>query len=176
MKMWPNLMQTILNRLKFTIVTCSALLVVYCNQYSTEDVAINPVVLLGPPAGQTSYTDIETIESLAGGGHIIRVSAQNSELLFQGYRIYEANSEAAVQSLPASAGTDCGTMLQYPVLGMIYVMEASATPTYAGSDLLCTFPVTLTPGNYVSVRAVYLAAYGQPASTSMPSNALIVPP
>ncbi|PKL30477.1 MAG: hypothetical protein CVV45_17320 [Spirochaetae bacterium HGW-Spirochaetae-10] len=149
---------------------------VACNQYSTETLPMNPVVLLGPPDGQTSYTGIAAIERISGGGHLLRVSAQNSELLFQGYRIYQASSEAAVMALSADAGTDCGTLFTYPVLGIVYTMEASTAPKLTADNLLCSFPINLTPGQYVSIRAVYQAAFGQPATTSLPSNALIVPP
>lgn len=152
------------------------ILFVACNQYSTESVPINPVVLLGPPDGQTSHTGIAAIERISGGGHLLRVSAQNSELLFQGYRIYQAPSEAAVMALSADAGTDCGAFFTYPVLGIVYTMEASTAPKLTAANLLCSFPVNLTPGQYVSVRAVYQAAFGQPSTTSLPSNALIVPP
>lgn len=146
-----------------------------CDQYSTEAIPINPVVLLGPPDGQTAYTGITAIERISGGGHLLRVSAQNSELLFQGYRLYQAASEEAVMSLPAEAGTDCGPFFTYPVLGIVYTMEASTSPKLTSENLLCTFSVDLTPGQYVAIRAVYLSAYGQPATTSLSSNALIVP-
>jgi hypothetical protein len=147
-----------------------------CNRYSTESLPVNPVILLGPPNGQSSYTGIRAIERIPGGGHLIRVSAQNSELLFQGYRIYQAPSEAAVLELPSAAGTDCGVLFTYPVLGIIYTMEASTAPKLTSENLLCSFPIDLTPGQYVSIRALYQAGFGQPPTTSLPSNALIVPP
>ncbi|MBW7857542.1 MAG: hypothetical protein H3C43_04435 [Leptonema sp. (in: Bacteria)] len=162
--------------LRLFIIVVFACLISYCNQYTAEKLPINPVVLLGPPDGQTVHTKIKAIERIPNGGHIIRVAAQNAELLFQGYRIYEAATEQAVLSLPASAGIDCEPLYTFPVLGIIYTVEASTNPLRISDNFLCSFPINLTAGQYVSIRAKYLRGLGSDVMTSMPSNALIVPP
>lgn len=163
-------------KFRLFIIVIFACLISYCNQYTAENLPINPVVLLGPPDGQVVHTNIKAIERMNGGGHLIRVAAQNSELLFQGYRIYQATTEQSVHSLPASAGIDCEPLYTYPVLGIVYTLEASTNPLRLSDNFLCSFPINLTPGQYVSIRAKYLRGFGSEVLTSMPSNALIVPP
>lgn len=52
-------------------------------------------------------------------------------------------------------------------------MEASTNPL--GLATLCTFPINLTTGNYVSIRTVYFNGIGVEDGTSLPSNAIKIP-
>ena len=143
-----------------------------CTNYSSNPIPINPVILLAPPDGNSSTTKIDAIEKTSTG-HILRVAAQNVELTFKGYRIYQAPTEDQVLKLPSNAGIDCSSLLQFPNTGIVYVMEASTNPL--GFATLCTFPVNLTTGNYVSIRAVYFRGVGVEDGTSLPSNAIKIP-
>ena len=143
-----------------------------CTNYSSNPIPINPVILLAPQDGNSSTTKIDAIEKTSTG-HILRVAAQNVELTFKGYRIYQAPTEDQVLKLPSNAGIDCSSLLQFPNTGIVYVMEASTNPL--GFATLCTFPVNLTTGNYVSIRAVYFRGVGVEDGTSLPSNAIKIP-
>ncbi|GIX42862.1 MAG: hypothetical protein KatS3mg129_2595 [Leptospiraceae bacterium] len=143
-----------------------------CTNYSSKPLPVNPVILLAPPSGNSTTTKINAIEKTSTG-HILRVAAQNTELTFKGYRIYQAPTEEQVLNLDASSGVDCGSLLELPNTGKIYIMEASTNPL--GLATLCTFPVNLTSGYYVSIRVTYFQGIGQEDGTSMPSNALLIP-
>lgn len=143
-----------------------------CTNYSSNPLAINPVVLLAPPSGNSSTTKINAIERTATG-HILRVAAQNVEFTFKGYRIYQASTEEAVLSLPPTTGIDCGFLIELPNTSKIYIMEVSTNPQ--GLATLCTFPTTLVSGSYVSIRTTYFSGFGMEDGVSLPSNALIVP-
>jgi len=143
-----------------------------CTNYSSNPIPINPVILLAPPDGNSSTTKINAIEKTSTG-HVLRVAAQNVELTFKGYRIYQAPTEDQVLKLPNDAGIDCGSLLQFPNTGIVYIMEASTNPL--GLATLCTFPISLTTGNYASIRTVYFNGIGVEDGTSLPSNAIKIP-
>jgi hypothetical protein len=143
-----------------------------CTNYSSNPIPINPVILLAPPDGNSSTTKINAIEKTSTG-HVLRVAAQNVELTFKGYRIYQAPTEDQVLKLPSDAGIDCGSLLQFPNTGIVYIMEASTNPL--GLSTLCTFPISLTTGNYASIRTVYFNGIGVEDGTSLPSNAIKIP-
>jgi hypothetical protein len=158
--------------LKYLLYCVIILLLSYCTNYSSKPLPVNPVILLAPPSGNSTSTKINAIEKTSTG-HILRVAAQNVELTFKGYRIYQAPTEEQVRNLPSTSGVDCSPLLELPNSSKVYIMEASTNPL--GLATLCTFPVNLTSGFYVSIRVTYFTGIGQEDGTSMPSNALLIP-
>ncbi len=144
----------------------------HCKQYTSKPLSVNPAIILSPLSGSSSTTKIQGIEKTSTG-HILRLAAQNYELTFKNYRIYQALTEDQVLNLPPSSGIDCGSLLELPNTSKIYIVEASTNPL--GLATLCTFPINLTTGNYVSIRVVFFNGIGQEDGTSLPSNAILVP-
>lgn len=144
----------------------------YCTNYSSKPLSIHPIILLSPISGSSSTTQIKGIEK-TDTGHILRVSAQNIEFTFKGYRIFQASTEEEVFNLHPNTGIDCQNFLQLPNGSVIYTMEASLNPQ--GLANLCTFPVNLTSGYYVSIRVVYYNGIGIEDGVGFPSNALLIP-
>lgn len=134
-----------------------------CFHYSTSEQTVNAPVLLG----------IERIAS----GHRLKVAAQNLEIGFAGYRLYEGASESEARSLDAPTQKDCGPFGTLPAQGVEYAMDirVDRTTVEDGSvNHLCVFTHAATPGNYVVVRALLLRDL-QSQATSIASNALIAP-
>ncbi|MCB1138241.1 MAG: hypothetical protein KDK23_05760 [Leptospiraceae bacterium] len=145
-----------------------------CTNYSSDPYAPSTPILLGlSPDGSTS-SNINAI-STYGNGHSIRVAAQNYEPGFQGYRLFQGASEDAVRNADASTGISCSTLLQTPVLGVVYTVEARTDGSVSESTALCVFPIVLTSGNFVAIRSVYYRGLLDPESTGPSSNALQVP-
>ncbi len=153
-------------------ITIIFFVLLYCTQYTSKPLSVNPAIILSPISGSSSTTNIKGIEKTSTG-HILRLSAQNYELIFKNYRIYQAPTEEQVLNLPPSSGTDCGPLLELPNTSKIYIVEASTNPQ--GLATLCTFPINLITGNYVSIRVVFFNGIGQEDGTSLSSNAVLVP-
>ncbi len=145
---------------------------IYCSNYTSKPLAINPPLILSTISGSSNSTQITGIEKTSTG-HILRVAAQNTEYTFKTYRIFQASSENEVLSQTDSSGIDCSYLIQLPNTANIQIMEASLNPL--GLATLCVFPINLTTGSYVSLRAVYISNLDQTTKTSLPSNAVIVP-
>jgi hypothetical protein len=133
-----------------------------CTNYSAETQTINPPIIF-------------TIQA-EGTGHILTVAAQNAEIGFFGYRLYEAPTEAAVRALNPLNGTDCGALAVLPNQALQYVIEAKPgqiVVTPGTTDRVCSFPVQLTPGSFVALRALGFSITS--VNTSVLSNAIVVP-
>lgn len=133
-----------------------------CTNYSAEQQTINPPIILSVVADN--------------GGHLITVAAQNSELGFFGYRLYQSTSEAAVRGLNPNNGTDCGALAIVPDRAQNYVIEVRAgqvAPTAGTTDRICALPVSLTSGGFIALRALGFSVTS--INTSEISNAVIVP-
>lgn len=153
----------------FSLMLCS-----FCTNYSSDPYPASTPVLLGlSPAGDTS-SGIQAI-STYGNGHSIRVAAQNYEPGFQGYRLFEGATEDAVRNADPTSGIDCTALLQTPVLGTVYTIEARTDSGPSESTALCVVPIVLTSGNFVAIRTVYFRGLLDPQSTGPSSNALQVP-
>ena len=135
----------------------------HCTNYSAETQNINPPIILTVTA--------------EGTGHILTVAAQNAELGFFGYRLFQAPTEAGVRALNPTAGTDCGALAAVPNQAINYVLEAKpgqTAPSLSDTDVrICAFPVQLTSGSYIAVRALGFSI--TTVNTSEISNAVIVP-
>lgn len=143
-----------------------------CTNYSTKPLSINPVIILSPISGSSPTTQIQGIEKTTTG-HLIRVAAQNVELTFKGYRIFQAPSEEQVQILNPNSGVNCGNLLEIPNVPIVYTMEASTNPI--GVANLCVFPVDLISGYYATIRVVYFNGIGSEDGVSSSSNAVLIP-
>ncbi|MCB1173136.1 MAG: hypothetical protein KDK39_06210 [Leptospiraceae bacterium] len=133
-----------------------------CTNYSSDPQIVSTPILLG----------VQT----EGTGHILTVAAQNVEIGFLGYRLYQASSESALRALAVDNGTTCGPINTQPNASVEYIMEAKPgqTAVTAGTtNRVCAFNASLTSGNYVGVRSLIfsLTAVG----TSEISNALLIP-
>ena len=172
---WAPLMHRIFSRaLAARLLVLLTFLMLGCTNYSSDPYAPSTPILLGlSPDGSTS-SNINAI-STYGNGHAIRVAAQNYEPGFQGYKLFQGASEDAVRNADASTGIDCGTLLQTPVLGVVYTVEARTDSSASESTALCVFPIVLTSGNFVAIRSVYYRGLLDPESTGPSSNALQVP-
>ena len=146
-------------------ITIVSLLLLFstCTNYSSEQQQVNAPVLLEIQ----SYT----------GGHLIRVSAQNNEIGFQGYRLYQGINENEARNRAEGDGIDCSFPLrEMPNRSVYYYLEA--VPNKSGPDdvdkHLCNVPLSLTPGTWISIRGLIFQDI-QSVKTSIPSNALPVP-
>lgn len=144
----------------------------YCTNYSSKPLSLHPVILLSPISGSSATTQIKGIEKTSTG-HILRITAQNIEFTFKGYRIFQAPTEEGVFNLSSNSGVNCENFLQLPNTAVIYTVEASLNPQ--GLANLCTFPVNLTSGYYVSIRIVYFIGIGIEDGVGSPSNVLLIP-
>lgn len=127
---------------------------------------------------QTVNTPILTAIAREGTGHIITMAAQNVEIGFGGYRLYQASSDSAVRALDALSGVDCSRPLAVlPNQAIPYVIEvkaglATVSPGY--TDRVCAVSLTLVPGTFVAVRALIFRDLFS-FDTSLSSNSLLVP-
>ncbi len=134
-----------------------------CTNYTAETQNINPPIILSIVA--------------EGTGHLITVSAQNAEIGFFGYRLYQGTDESAVRAINPNNGTDCGALAILPEQALNYVIEAKpgqTAPTAGATDnRICALPVTLTSGSFVALRALGFSISS--VNTSVISNAVVVP-
>lgn len=111
-------------------------------------------------------------------GYLIQIAAQNSEVGFSGYRLFQGISEDGARNADPLSGIDCSTPLaNLPVRGIPYYIEAN--PTSSGPqpntlDHLCNVQLALTSGTWVALRSVLHTSLTA-STTSISSNALPVP-
>ena len=146
-----------------------------CTNYSGESQDINPPTILGAITINSS-SNLAIIAE--GSGHLIRVSVQNQELGFVGYRLYVSTSEAAVQALPEAGGTDCGPLFTQPITPRDWYIEVKPDQDAlsAGySDRLCFIKLGLNSGEFIALRSLLLKDAFGGVTTSIPSNVVMVP-
>lgn len=133
-----------------------------CTNYSSEDKTVNPPILLGIKAD--------------GDGHLITVAAQNLEIGFQGYRLYQGISETDARNKDGLDGVDCTFPLtESTSRGIEYTIEVRpgiSAPT--STDYVCAVPLQLTSGTWITMRSLIFADFYS-SDTSISSNALTVP-
>lgn len=138
-------------------------------------------------AGCTNYTSetpdvaipILTGIEKSGSGHIIRMSAMNTEVGFVGYRLYNGGTEIHAQSPDDSIGIDCTSLSNLPNRAVEYyirvTMESKSYEADEDStEYLCTIPLTLSSGSWIAMRSLIFKNLGT-LDKSEPSNALPVP-
>lgn len=134
-----------------------------CTNYSSDTENINPPILLGI--------------AIEGSGHLITVAAQNLEIGFLGYRLYEGLSEDAVRAANVDTGINCGPFNLTPDAALEYKIEVKPgqTAVTAGTTdyRLCAVNGSLTSGHYVMIRSLIISL--TTINTSDPSNVLYVP-
>lgn len=133
-----------------------------CTNYSSEPQIVNSPVLLG----------IQTEDT----GHLITVAAQNLEIGFLGYRLYEGSDETAVRAIPVENGTDCGPFELQPDAPVEYILEAKPNQTAVTpgqSNRVCAFNASLTTGRSIAIRSLIFSVIS--VNTSDISNAIVVP-
>lgn len=159
----PRIIRRIARRVTLvTLLGLSLALLPACTNYTAETQTINAPIILGI--------------QVEGTGHILTVAAQNAEIGFFGYRIYQGVSEAAVRSINPNNGTDCGALAILPNQAQNYVIEAKpgqTAPTAGTTNRICALPVALTRGGYVALRALGFSISS--VNTSLISNAVVVP-
>ncbi|AYV54471.1 LIC11661 family lipoprotein [Leptospira kmetyi] len=147
-----------------------------CPHYSTTRLISTPPTLI-------SIVPIAT-------GYELRLRAGNPELLFRGYRLFVANTENDSR-FPAdlNTGIDCvnGLLNLIPNQPLEYSIELSpnsgplaAIGTGENANRICKMNVTLTSGQYLTLRSEVLVISVRNGSASgfvfsMPSNSLKVP-
>ena len=140
-----------------------ALIVAGCFNYSTTQQTVNPPVILGI--------------SNEGGSHLIKVAAQNIEIGFAGYRLYQGDTEEDARDLEIASSYDCGLLATFPTQPIEYYIEVNASKTDPDSDdsnYLCVVTYVLTPGKWVSLRSL-IARDLTTKDASISSNAVMVP-
>lgn len=133
-----------------------------CSNYSSEPQIVNPPIILGI--------------SREGSGHILTVAAQNTELGFFGYRLFESTTEDDARTQAADNGTDCGTLNVLPNNAIEYIIEVKpdqTTVSPGSTDRLCVVTRSLTAGRYVALRSLIFNV--TTITTSSSSNAVLVP-
>lgn len=130
------------------------------NNYTTQELSVNPPVLL----------DVQA----EGTGHVISFSAYNPDLIFLGYRLFVGTSEKDVRNQNSSAGIDCSPLYVSTTTPGTYELEVkpdSYTPT---SGRVCAVTLSLPSGSWVALRAVQYNDF-LTTETGNSSNALPVP-
>ncbi|MCB1323960.1 MAG: hypothetical protein H7A21_01505 [Spirochaetales bacterium] len=147
---WPRLLSLV------------ALCSLACTNYSSSPQIVNPPIILGIQA--------------EGTGHIITVAAQNTELGFVSYRLFQGIDESAART-QTTGGTDCGPFNILPNDAVQYIIEVKPgqTAVTAGTtdNRLCAMATGLTSGRYVALRSLVFNITS--IGTSDPSNAVLVP-
>lgn len=136
----------------------------FCTNFTTEDVIVNTPIILG-------------ISLNPSGGHILKIAAQNTEIGFAGYRLYAGTTEQAVRTADPASGIDCSQPLSLlPSQGIEYKIEIVAGKGAPAKDsgYICNFPVTLTAGNFIGMRAVKIQSITS-LTTGLSSNVVVVP-
>lgn len=147
-----------------------------CPHYSTTRLISTPPTLI-------SIVPIAT-------GYELRLRAGNPELFFSGYRLFVANTENDSR-FPAdmNTGIDCvnGLLNLIPNQPLEYSIELSpnsgplaAVGTGENANRICKMNVTLTSGQYITLRSEVLVISIRNGAASgfvfsMPSNSLRVP-
>jgi len=135
-----------------------------CTNYSAQNQTINPPILASI--------------SPEGTGHIITLYAQNTEIGFAGYRLFQSSSDTLVRNADPLSGVDCSRPLAVPPNQAItYVIEVkpgqtAVSPGY--SNRLCVVSLLLTSGTFVALRSLSLSGLTS-VDTSLSSNSLVVP-
>ncbi len=144
--------------------SCLVLAFGACTNYSADTQKVNPPIL--------------TAIAREGTGHIITMAAQNTEIGFVGYRLFQGTTDAGVRNANALSGIDCSRPLAVlPNQGISYVIEVkpgqtAVSPGY--TNRLCAISLTLTSGSLIAVRSLILRDLIS-VDTSISSNTLIVP-
>lgn len=134
-----------------------------CTNYSVDSQIVNPPII----------TNIATHEN----GHLFTVAAQNIEIGFVGYRLFQGTSEDDARNEETAESFDCGPIDTVPTQAIDYFIEAQAgkiTVDSDDTDFICVFNTTLTPGRYVVIRSLIVEDLVN-TGTSIASNAVIVP-
>ena len=136
----------------------------FCTNYSSQATIVNPVIIL-------------RIEK-EGTGHIVTVAAQNVEISFAGYAVFQASSEAGVRSQTAvTAANTCFRSGVLPNQAIEYIMEikpGQTTVTAGTSNRICAAPVGLTPGNFLGIRSLQYQSLTNIVSGDI-SNTVFIP-
>lgn len=138
-----------------------------CTNYSTTSAVQAPPTLI-------------SITNNGNSNFTIKVRAQNPELIFQGYRLFEAPTEALAQNpTDLNQGAQCLLAQASIVQPIEYLFEVDPSSNANTAGVSCRIFATITPGNYISLRtlglAVNLANSTSSYRVSPPSNTLIVP-
>ncbi|WP_411822351.1 LIC11661 family lipoprotein [Leptospira sp. 'Mane'] len=114
----------------------------------------------------------------------LKVRANNPEIIFQGYRLFQGNSESEARNPgDLNSGSDC-TLQNGQVSVLInqpaeYTFEIDPVAAVSSSGVVCRFQRTVASGQYISLRAISLSLTTQTNSSSLrvsgPSNAIILP-
>jgi hypothetical protein len=156
------------------VIICNAAALVFilliignnCTNYSSSD------------AVQVNIPIITLISKNGTGGHLIEMAAQNAEVGFAGYRVFQGATEQVVQTAAPETGTDCSLPLYVlPTQGIPYRIEVdplAGPPLVNTLNIVCTVHVSLTAGNYTAVRPLIYSNF-YTITTGLSSNAVIVP-
>ncbi|MCE9596505.1 MAG: hypothetical protein K8S54_00925 [Spirochaetia bacterium] len=140
------------------------LLLAFCTNYSSQKQIVNPPIL--------------TSIAVEGTGHVITMTAQNVELGFSGYRLYQGASDSAVRNADPLAGLDCSRPLAVPTnSGIAYQVEVKAGQSAISPGFpnrVCLVSLQLTSGTFVAMRSLILRDFLS-LDTSISSNSLLVP-
>ncbi|MBL8020902.1 MAG: hypothetical protein JNM27_14625 [Leptospirales bacterium] len=135
-----------------------------CTNYSSQKQLVNPPIL--------------TAIAVEGTGHVITMTAQNVEIGFSGYRLYQGTSDSAVRGADPLAGIDCSRPLAVATnAGVAYQVEVKAGQSAISPGFpnrVCVVPLQLTSGTYIAMRSLILRDFLS-LDTSISSNSLLVP-
>ncbi len=151
--------------LNLAIIFCAS--AISCTNYSSKPQTANPPIIL----------------SIAqeGTGHILTVSAQNAEIGFSGYELFQGISESAVRNAAKNSGVLCGSLAFNPNQAVNSIIEVkpgqtTASPTVSGAtNRLCAVPLLLTAGTFVALRSLITQNVAGGIGESISSNAVVVP-
>lgn len=138
-----------------------------CTNYSTTPSVQAPPTLV-------------SIENKGNSNFIIKVRAQNPELIFQGYRLHTGVTEQESRNpIDVNIGTDCVIATSAVVQPAEYLFEVDPSDSANTAGVVCRFRTTLTPGQFLTIRTLGLAINLQNSSSrfsvSSPSNSLLIP-
>jgi hypothetical protein len=138
-----------------------------CTNYSTTSSVQAPPLLV-------------SIENKGNSNFIIKVRAQNPEIIFQGYRLHTGITEAeSINPVDLNVGTVCVLATSAVVQPAEYLFEVDPSEAANTSGVVCRFKTTLTPGQFLTIRTLGLAFNLQNGvsnlSVSAPSNSLPIP-
>ena len=134
-----------------------------CTNYSVDAQIVNPPLI----------TKIESEDS----GHLLTVAAQNIELGFVGYRMFQGSSEDDARNEETAESVDCGPIDTPPTAATDYFIEVKPDKLVVDAedtDHICVFNYSLTPGRYIVLRSLIVQDLVN-TGTSIASNAVIVP-
>ncbi len=134
-----------------------------CTNYSVDSQIVNPPII----------TKIQT----DGNGHLLTVAAQNIEIGFSGYRLFQGTSEDDARNEETAEKVDCGPLDTIPSQAVDYFIEVKPGKVLVDDDdtnYLCVFNYSLTKGRYIVLRSLIVEDLVN-TGTSIASNASIVP-